>query len=237
MYRRKRRGAAKGLKAQVRKIAKKVSRIAKVRELKEFYTSVSAMSPAGAGGSGFQIQHIINDIIEGDDYNQRTGRKIAPQGLEVRMNIMGTEQAAGLTVKPRIARVILFQDMGYNGTALTGPQLLQTYSTTVDEIKTATSPINTDYVRSKNVPDGRAHILYDRSFWVHPVFSGYANECTKKLNIRIPRKKLKECYYNGVGSGTSVGGTICMYVCLGQAAAALDNSSFSYIAKLTYFDD
>lgn len=239
MYKGKRRGKSgkKTLKSQLARLKKKVSKLSVSRELKEHYTSIAAMSPAAGGGSGFQIQHILNDILEGDDYNQRTGRKISPYSVNIRLAIQGTENAAALTVKPRLVRAILFQDLGYNGTAITGAQLLQTYSTTTDEMKTAMSPINTDYVRSKNVPDGRIHILADRRFWVHPTFSAYASECTKIVNFNIGQKKLKEMYYNGAGSGTGVGGTLFMYLCLGQALSATDNASFSYICKVTYFDE
>lgn len=239
MYRGKLRGkrGAKGLKSKVAKLQRSVARLKVNRELKEHYTAISTMTPSASTGSGFQIQHVLCDVLEGDDYNQRTGRKIVPQGLDIRLRMLGTPSAGGLYTLPRVVRVILFQDMGYNGTAITGSQLLQTYSTTSDVMSTAISPINTDYVKSKNVPDGRIHILYDKNCWIHPQLSFYSSECSKEFNIKIPAKKLKELYFNGAGTNSFVGGTIFMYLCLGQAQAAADNAQFAYISKLTYWDE
>lgn len=236
MYRRKLRGKRKG-GLSLKRLAKKVSKLSVAREIKESYTMQVAPTYSGVSGSGFQYTTQLSSVAQGTEYNQRLGRQITPTNLNVRVALIGTSAASSATVLPRICRVIIFQDMGYNGTSLSGAQLLQTYTTTADSTATALSYVNTDYIRSKHNKDGRAHILYDKSLWVHPQFSMYASECTQYLNINIPSKKLRPIAFNGVADNTAVGGSIWMYACLGQASASGDNAQIAFQSRLNFVDD
>lgn len=236
MFKRKLRGK-RGGKITLKRLAKKVSKLAVAREIKESYTNQFIPTYSGVSGSGFQYTTQLSSVAQGDDYNNRTGRQITPVGLNAKVAILGTGGSASATTIPRICRVIIFQDMGYNGTSLTPSQLLQVSATTVDSTANALSYLNTDYVRSKHNKDGRAHILYDKAFWIHPQFSMYSSECTKYLNISVPGKKLKPISFNGVADNTAVGGSIWMYVCLGQAAASGDNAQIAFQSRLNFVDD
>lgn len=221
------------------KLAKKVSALKHEKELKESYTQQVTPTYSGVSGSGFQYTTQLSSVAEGDDYNNRTGRKIKPVDLDVRLVLSGSEVASSAATppQPRLARVMIFQDMGYDGTSLAGTKLLQIYNNTADSTATALSHINTDYIRSKNNKDGRVHLLYDKTMWIHPVFSAYAAECSKYLHIRIPGKKLKEINYNGAADNTAVGGSIWMYICLGQASDNTLNSKVAFQSRLRFEDD
>lgn len=228
MYRRKPR-------ATIARLSKAVSLLKRSKEIKEYnYVAGLPFLPL-VGNSGFQTIQSLSEIAQGSDINQRVGRELTPISLKISMLLQGS--GTSLQVAPQPCRLIILQDMGYVGTLPGGADILDYYSVLAGDNTTALSHYNDDLVARRSAPNNRLRILYDKVFYIHPIYSSYASECSKKLNINIPARRMKKITFAGNTAGSVTNGNIIMYFQHGTNSDSTRQTAMSYRSRLSYYDD
>lgn len=234
-YRRYRRRTTKKPMAVVAKLSKAVSALKKSKEIKEYNYLASTPFLPLVGGSGFQTYQSLTEIPQGVDINQRVGREIRPLSLKLKFLITGS--GTTLTASPQPCRILILQDMGYVGTYPSGPDILDYYSTTADSNTTALSHYNDDLVARKSAPNNRLRILYDKVFYVHPIYSSYASECSKQISVNIPAKRMKKIVFGGTTGASVSNGNIILYFQHGTNTDSNRQATLTYRSRFAYYDD
>lgn len=186
----------------------------------------------------------IQAIAQGDDYNQRVGRIIHPYSLTIDFFLRGPQSNAGLAgtfnlpVNPVPWRIIVFQDMGYNGTVRPLSDILEASNiVNVGFMDNYISGYNDDFVRTgKHNNTNPIKILFDKRGWFVGTNSGYSDHIGQWVKCRVPGSKLSPINFNGAAVANNRAGSIFYYVLLGQDAAA-NNGSYLVRQTLKYTDD
>lgn len=202
---------------------------------------------AGGGSTTYTFTNMIYNnalsiIPQGTDYNQRVGREVKPQYLEINL-ILNGKSTAGLD---HPYRLIVYQDRGYDGSNLPSMNMiLSGYSATNGEYQNWLASFNPDYVSHKGDRKNRFKILVDKKGFVSPrivtsaaITDTYNNSRNSSINVRVS-KKLKSAEiinYSGSAQNTHVAGSIFYILFLGNSSTATDNASAQLRTRLLYTD-
>lgn len=230
-----------GLKRQVMKLKHKVLKLDVAREIKEL-TALPHNTYGNYTNAGDARD--MTQIIQGDDYNQRVGRQIVPTSLAIDFYLRGPQSNNGVAgtfnapVNPVPWRIIVFQDMSYNGTVRPLADILEATNATINTYDNYVSGYNDDFVKvGKHSKDNPVRILFDRKGWFVGTASGYSSHIGQWVKCRVSGQKLKTISYNGTAANTNRSGSLFYYILLGPDTTALNNGSYVVRHTLRYYDD
>lgn len=208
-------------KAKLVKAIKKVVHKAKPKREERFYVDkVSATSTlAGALGST-----VISNIAQGDQYNQRDGRKIYMSGVRVSLVVQSDS-----TVKTKFLRVMIVRNKAQNTNVLnttTYANLLQ------DENFTDLAPTQTGFDATYPLNTSLLQIYLDKTYRILPEYNGAIN-----INRYVPIKKVFD--YGSLGSGnTPTNGELMLVLmlCEGDNVTTTTTVNIRGMARVHYKD-
>lgn len=166
---------------------------------------------------------LLNGIAQGDDFNNRTGRKITMKSIYIRGFVAPADDSSG----PNLARLIVFYDSQSNGTTPTITQVL-TASSSVSHLNLDNRDRfkilhDSQYVQGHI--DNTATQSFAQSPGPHPI----------KVYIRIPKAYQNTTYNNtGATAGVVATGGLWMLT-IGYNVTSLD-SNFIVSTRLRFLD-
>jgi len=171
-----------------------------------------AVSTTFVDTTGGTVGPITQQIIQGDNVNQRSGDVISPIKLELNLSMLG-----GVGSTQSFHRFIVFQDMLNTGVApviadvLDGGAYNSTYAIT-------------------NRQQRRFKILYDK---MHGVVSGSNSNAT---HVQLKLKPAKRIYYNGLTSVTSANGKGSIWFLCMTDSITVATATVAFYAVTSYTD-
>lgn len=230
-----------GIRRALKNLKHKVSKISVSREIKE----LTAL-PHNTYGVYTQTgdTRVVPLIAQGDDYNNRVGRQIHPTSLAIDFFLRGPQSNTGAVgtftapVNPVPWRIIVVQDMAYNGSTKPLSQILEATSAVSGENDNYISGYNDDYVKvGKHSKDNPVKILMDKRGWFVGTATGYSDHIGKWVKCRISGSRLKSIQFAGTTTTDVRSGCIYYYVLLGADSNGNNNGSFLVRSTLRYYDD
>jgi hypothetical protein len=172
-------------------------------ENKAFISSISAAATSTSGG----VLELSNNIVQGDDFGNRTGNEITPISHAIRLTSTATTNS-------QVTRFVIFQDTMNRAAAPAVTDVLHT----ADYM----SPYNRLLVKQQK----RFRILYDRFF----------NLCVNGQNIHtclVSLPKIPKIYFNGVGGSSASAGKNSIYILV---IASATSGEYDYAWNIEYHD-
>ncbi|AXH73789.1 MAG: hypothetical protein [Cressdnaviricota sp.] len=167
--------------------------------------------------------HLLTDTDLGTGNDERIGDSIRVKQLY--FSLFCVAPAASMNY----VRVILFQDKRYTGSAVTGDQLLQDYSTTNLSHNNLHSRINDSYVNDKKDGGKGINILWDS--YVIPIDDALGRGSRMMFN-RTWNAGLKVNYEGG----TNGPGQIFAALFPGNSTTASNNSFITFYSQIRFTD-
>lgn len=206
------------------------------------YTGSNSCTSGSYQFTNMIYNNALSIIPQGSDYNQRVGREVKPQYIELSIVLNGMS-AVGLD---HPYRLIVYQDRGYDGSNLPALNwLVSSPSGAAGDYQTFMGDYNPDYVAHKGDRKNRFKILVDKRGFVSPRIQTTTAVATTGNNNRNSsqfiniRKKLKGAdiiNYSGTGQATHVAGSIFYFLTLGNGATTAENCSAQIRTRLLYTD-
>ena len=150
-------------------------------------------------------------MAQGDDYNQRNGRKIKAQSIFLNGQVKINSSASETTM-----RVIIFWDKDSDGETATASELLQ-------DGGDLQSPLN--YANAGS----RFKVIYDRNF-------SLSSNGPQIKNVYCYRRLYHHITYLGTGSTSGNNGTGTLFMLL-MSNEPTNTPTFNYWARFRYTDN
>lgn len=209
------------------------------------YTGNNTATTGFLAGSAVIMNPALSYIPEGASYDERVGREIMP--ISISMDVVLRAPSTGTLPIPW--RLLVFQDRGYAGTAITLAQLLQQPSVGATQYGTLTAPYNPDFVAHKGDRKNRIKILIDKKGMINPrnAQEGYPaggaipitynrSVYPSVVKIHATRSKgLSKINYQGPNNTDFVGGSIFYFLMLGYDITS-GNPSGYVRSRIEYTD-
>lgn len=196
-----RRGRSGGLRKQVRRVARQVRRIRNMVETKQYTSTIQSASlsqPSNPAVGQPPCCWYVPQVGEGDDYNQRTGKKITAKTLHLNFYTAikppTVAPTGNIMPQPHVrVRVMLFWDRNVNnsGTYAIG-DLLEGVTSTMEATDYIMAPLNWNNRK-------RFRMLMDKTFvlttnWSSDAAtqtSGYTNQDYTTSMIKFKKTHFK----------------------------------------------
>jgi len=209
-----RRGRAGSLRKQVRRVTRKVRRITKSIETKQFYMPVSTATltpPADPTTGSFPFCWFIPSIAEGNDYNQREGKKVSLKKLHINLFLRWIPSQSSNnppTAPYSRARIMIFWDRNSGSTTTFKPSdLFENVTSTRTTGEYVCAPLNWNNRK-------RFRMIYDKIHALTTAFNpgstvpaaGYEYNAYQKSSMifkRLHLKLNKDVFYSGTTSAAS----------------------------------
>lgn len=228
---------------QLKTIKHRISKISVSREIKEI-TALPHTTFGTYGNTG--DTRVVTLIPEGLDYNQREGRQVIPTSLAIDFFLRGPQSNVGTAgtftspVNPVPYRIIVVQDMSYQGTTRDIADVLEaTNMVANNNYDNYISGYNDDNVAvNKHTKDNPIRILMDKRGWFVGTASGYSSHIGQWVKCRVSGSKLKPVQFNGALASNGRSGAIYYYVLLGaDNVYTINNGSYLVRSTFKYYDD
>lgn len=106
----------------------------------------------------------ITDIAQGSAGNQRIGDAVQVHSIEFGLSCLNPGDS---TNQLQFVRCMIVHDRRYNGTAVTGAEILHGYNVTDTSMSNAYSGYNTAYIKDRlSNRAGQVRVLYDRTIFL-----------------------------------------------------------------------
>lgn len=180
-----------------KKLERRVTKLEHTEELKcRDYYDQSALTTLG-------LLHNLNQIPQGDDFNQRIGEEVAAKYVNLKLRF-----AKGPSASANEVRCILFWDIQTNGTGPIQATSVSPVTGLLDNATIVPTVISPHNYRTKN----RYHVIMDKWLVLNPDSTGVNLTKMIKKNVKLSSAKIK---YSDSGStvASTVSRSLWLLVC------------------------
>lgn len=168
---------------------------------------------------------LLNNIGQGDDYNQRIGEEIVSKFLNIKFRIGRTASIDAITY-----RVMVFWDLQANGAA---PTLYTSTSLTTGLLDNSLVSIPSMVPHNYRTKD-RYHILFDKTYVNNAESSATIKWMQINKNFKLGGAKVK--YGTSGNSIAAIASRALYFFCMAHTSSATDTTDFRVATRFWFTD-